>query len=775
MIFRIKRTCWARPLNLPGLLTAVFAFALISRAASDEKSEATDGWNSYKRGAFDEAAAHWQRAMDQSRRAGHKAEQVKEMIDLASAFQELGQQTQAVDLLEEAVGLAEKAGDRETFIRAKGKLGQSLAVTRETDRAEEVLREALAMARKENLADSTASILNDLGNLLTTQKHFDDAQATFEESSTLAAQAGNPYLRASGLCNEAAAALLAGNAGKAETVNAEALSATALLESTHAKALLLLTASQTDQQINSAGEQKSAGRLLLRAHRSAQEALEIAESLSDRPMASYALGRLGQLYQADQQLDSALALTRRASFAAQQAQMPDALYRWEWQTGRLLRAQGHRDEAIASYRRAVQTLQPIRHDVALGYGNAATFLSFRESLGPLFFELADLLLARSEKENDSQQVQVLLAEARDTVEQLKAVELEDYFQDECVNIVRSKTESVEKVNAHSAVLYLIPLPDRTEILMGLSTGMRRFTAPVSADDLISEAREFRRNLETRTTYAYLTQAQHLYDLIIRPIRSFLLEHQVETLVFVPDGALQTIPLAALHDGQRFLVEEFAVAITPGLSVVEPRPIERKAARVLLSGLSAPVQGFPALEFVPTELRTIETEYRSEVLLNNSFVTSAIERKLADEQFSIVHIASHGQFDHDARNTFVLTFDGKLSLNKIESLIRPSQYRGKPVELLVLSACQTAAGDDRAALGLAGVAIKAGARSAVASLWFVNDQSTAAFVSELYNQLRQAPAVSRARAVQVAQVKMLKDRRFRHPCYWAPYLLIGNWL
>ena len=107
-------------------------------------------------------------------------------------------------------------------------------------------------------------------------------------------------------------------------------------------------------------------------------------------------------------------------------------------------------------------------------------------------------------------------------------------------------------------------------------------------------------------------------------------------------------------------------------------------------------------------------YPSETLLNEGFTLAELKRKLTEEQYSIVHIASHGQFDRDVRKTFVLTYDSKLTLNDLEALIRPSQYRGRPVELLVLSACQTAAGDDRAALGLAGVAVKAGARSALAT-------------------------------------------------------------
>jgi len=264
-------------------------------------------------------------------------------------------------------------------------------------------------------------------------------------------------------------------------------------------------------------------------------------------------------------------------------------------------------------------------------------------------------------------------------------------------------------------------------------------------------------------------------LFIRPLRGWLLENGVDTLVMVPDGALRTIPLAALHDGRRFLIEEFAVAVAPGLSLVEPKPLRRGQVRMLRSGLSAAVQGYPPLEFVPAELAELEGLYTGATLFNEGFTLGAFQRKLGEEQFSIVHIASHGQFDRDVRNTFVLTYDRKLTLNGLEALIRPSQYRGLPVELLVLSACQTAAGDERAALGLAGVAVKAGARSALATLWFVNDRSTAVLVSEVYQQLRSEPTRSKAQALRAAQLKLLGDRRYRHPCYWSPYLIIGNWL
>jgi len=239
--------------------------------------------------------------------------------------------------------------------------------------------------------------------------------------------------------------------------------------------------------------------------------------------------------------------------------------------------------------------------------------------------------------------------------------------------------------------------------------------------------------------------------------------------------LRTVPLAALYDGERFLIEDMAVAVVPGLSLIDPKALERREARVLLNGLSKSVQGYAALGFVTDELNRIDQTYAGETLLDEGFTLAELHKKLREEQFSIVHIASHGQFDRDVRKTFLLTFDTKLTLNDLESSIRPSQYRGRPIELLVLSACQTAAGDDRAALGLAGVAVKAGARSALASLWFVNDQSTSALTTEFYQQLRLKPPISKARALQAAQLKLLGDRRYRHPCYWSPYLIIGNWL
>lgn len=241
----------------------------------------------------------------------------------------------------------------------------------------------------------------------------------------------------------------------------------------------------------------------------------------------------------------------------------------------------------------------------------------------------------------------------------------------------------------------------------------------------------RRRLEKRTTREYLPPAQRLYQWLIKPLEAELTTQEINTLIMVPEGALRTIPMAALHDGREFLINKFALATTPGLTLTDLRPIRREHIQSLSNGLTDAVQGFPALPYVSMELEAIQQLYSGKRLQNQEFLVPRVEKELTYTPYAIVHIASHGQFASDPRETFLLTFEGKLTMDRLEQFMGLSQFREQPVELLTLSACQTAAGDDRAALGLAGVAVKAGARSALATLWLINDQAAGLLVAEFY--------------------------------------------
>ena len=317
--------------------------------------------------------------------------------------------------------------------------------------------------------------------------------------------------------------------------------------------------------------------------------------------------------------------------------------------------------------------------------------------------------------------------------------------------------------------------DRTETIISLPSGLQRVKSKVTSDELTEVVRVFRQHLEKRTTSEYLTEAWQLHEWLIRPIEPILAKAKIDTLVFVPDGALRTIPMAALHDREKFLVEKYAIAITPGLTLMEPRPIARENVTVMASGLSEAVQGYAPLPFVTTEMKKLGELFPGQTILNQDFGEERLKKEFAAQPYTIVHIASHGEFNGDVKKTFVLTYNSRFTLDALEQLLRPSQLRDQPVEMLALSACQTAAGDDRAALGLGGIAVKAGARSAFASLWFVSDQASTTLVGDFYTSLRNKPKLSKAQALQQAQIKLLRDERFDHPCLWAPYLIIGNWL
>jgi CHAT domain-containing protein len=261
---------------------------------------------------------------------------------------------------------------------------------------------------------------------------------------------------------------------------------------------------------------------------------------------------------------------------------------------------------------------------------------------------------------------------------------------------------------------------------------------------------------------------------VRPYEAELAALGSPTLVFVPDGALRTVPMAALHDGERYLVEKWALATTPGLSLTDPRALDRKELKVFLGGLSKSVGGFGALPYVWSELDSLRGLVGGEMLVDEGFALADVRSTLEQQQFNVVHIASHGEFTQDVDQSFLLTWDGRLTMQGLSDSVGLFKFRDTPIELLTLSACETAEGDDRAALGLAGVAIKAGARSALGTLWKVNDRAAADLMVDFYGQLKD-PAHSKAAALRSAQLQLLADRRYDHPGYWAPFLLISNWL
>ena len=734
------------------------------RAHADAASELNAAARQHQAGGFEAALGHWDQALREAQTAGDTSAGARAQLGAARTYLALGRAPLATQRLESARQLATAGGNQALLGPISAALGSALLLAGEPARARVALEQAIALGRDGSDQDVAAQSANDLARLEADAGNTPRAAELYRQGMAGARASGNPALEATAAVNLARLPLPAGDRLQALD---SAQQLVRVLPASHIRAMALVSIGRLRGDTpDPAGAPGSSRR---QAAGDFDAAAATARQIGDQRVLSYALGYKGAMAEAANDPVLALDLTRQAARAALQANAMESLYRWEWQAGRLLRQLGDEDAALAAYRVAASSLERIRPDLAAsGTGD------FRAKASPVYLGVADLLIRRAERSAKPDAAQADLLEARRTMEALKSAELEDYFKDDCVASLKSKTSGIDALAPHTAAIYPIVLPDRLAILVTYPDGLREYSSPVGAQRLEAETRAMRQTLEKRMTREYLKHARQLYDWVVRPALADLERAGVKTLVFIPDGALRTIPLAALSDGRQFLIERFAVATSPGLTLTDPRPLAAVAPRVLVAGLTEAVQGFAALPGVKTEVDNIAALLPGTELLDQAFQSARFRSSLALNPYTIVHVASHGEFGANAQSTFLLTHDGKINLNELEGILGGTSYREQPVQLLVLSACETAAGDDRSAMGLAGIAVKAGARSALATLWSVSDVASTQLVSDFYRELGQSGA-SKAEALRQAQLALMADRRYRHPYYWGPFLMIGNWL
>ncbi|GAA6621713.1 CHAT domain-containing protein [Scytonema sp. NUACC26] len=506
-------------------------------------------------------------------------------------------------------------------------------------------------------------------------------------------------------------------------------------------------------------------------------AIQQARTLGDKRAEAYALGSLGSLYEQTKQWWSSQKLTQQALFLAQSSNAPEITYRWQWQLGRLLKAQGDITGAIAAYDDAVGTLQSLRSDLVAVNQNVQ--FTFRDSVEPVYRQSVELLLQSQSGQPDEK----ILEKARQRIEALQLAELDNFFREACLQGQRVPIDRVvDRDNPTAAILYPIVLENKLQVIVKIpKQPLQVYGREISQPEVEKTLSELRQNLvKPSAIKAFKTQSQQVYNWLIQPIESQLQASGVNTLVFVLDGALRNIPPAVLYDGKQYLVEKYAVALSVGLQLFEPKPLVRQQINALTAGLTEPPPGysgrFSRLPAIKTELDLIsQAGVPTTRLVDKAFTSKALEKEVSNVPFSIVHLATHGEFSSRADKTFILASDGPIDVSHFGSILRQrDDIRPEAIQLLVLSACKTAAGDNRAALGLAGAAIKAGARSTVASLWQIDDESTAQFVGAFYRELKN-PNLTKAEALRHAQLQMLKHPNFNKPSFWSAYVLIGNWL
>ncbi len=756
----------------------IFIFLLIAclgieNAAGKEISDQiAEGEVFYQKGDFEHAAQLWEKALanpDGKQNPGHYMDTLAHLV---YAYKSLGFHEKALSALTDAVPVLKKSDDRYRNALFLNNLADVHLSLGDLKKAVKVMEKAIAEARLSENARILAEVLNNAGNMLIADANYEEAIEAYRESLGLIDKAGPgaEELKASVLLNRAySTAMLV---SPQPEMSEEALQYIRTLPEGYAKAEneIALAILMIESLKNKSIADSSLSREILEV---LTEAKQIGEKLNNPRILSQAYGYMGQLYEYEGRHEESLGLTRRAAFFAQQGNYPELLYLWQWQTGRLLKSEGNTEQAIQSYKKAIETLNPIRPELFRGYRSQREI--FDERVRPVYIGLADLYLKQADAIQTPAAREDRLKEARDTMEILKTLELQNFFKDECVTFTEEKKQSLDYTPQHTAVVYPISLEDRLVVLLSLPDAMIHFNMPVNFRKLKDTAKQFRRELQTRSSNRFLKNARNLYDWIIAPAESELAAREIDTLIIAPDGALRLIPFSSLYDGQHFLIEKYAVGTVPALRLTAAGGSEAKKADILLSGLSDAVQEFGPLPGVKDELADVRQIMNARTMLfNKDFTVSNLTGEFKTNPYGMLHVATHGVFGGSARDSFLLTYDDRLDMDGLADMIGLSRFRDQKIALLTLSACQTAMGNERAALGLAGIAVKAGVRSAIATLWFVDDESTSLAIKEFYRQIG-TPGLSKAKALQNTQKQLIGKRRFWHPIYWAPFLLIGNWM
>lgn len=717
----------------------------------------------------------------------------------AVALRHAGHLQQAIEQLRSLA-----IGDDAVSVAARGELGAALVQTRRYDEAEPLLR--TAYEQSDGSARAWQAI--ELGNLAASRRQTAEALRHYQEARALAGR--DTALALTARINAARLAERGGQPALLASISADA----ARVDDPAVRARLRLS-------IGSLAGRAGAGKL---AWENLDEARALAAQTGHVRSEVAALDALAQLYEQEGRRADALRLSQhgiaRARAAAEEP--TDLLLRLEWRQGRLLAARGGNDEARAAYQRAVEHVESIRQDIPIEYEAGRS--SFRDTLEPLYLGYIDLLLKRADDTSQTGERVSLLRKARGIGELVKQSELQDYLGERCT-VDAAQSDAQVRTAPGTAVVYPIVLPDRIELLFESAAGISHQVTPMAAGELRRLVSEYGKFLRDDNEPPYLAHAQRLYDLLIRPFAGEIAAQQVHTLLIVPDGVLRLVPWATLHDGKQFLVEKYALVINSGLSLssqaaepntafsallagmAEPGPVIDKLGELRLTRLLQPtaarslgkrrttgVRQFSAaaramtgsdpahqrqlreklaLPGVKAEVEALSSLLPGVSLLDSGFTTARLHDELAKGEYRIAHVATHGYFGSTADESFIMAYDNVVTMDGLQKLLQLEGVRKTPIELLTLSACETAEGDDRSPLGIAGAALKARARSALGSLWPVSDEAAQRIMQSFYSGLVR-DGLSKAEALRRAQMSLLGDANLQHPYYWAPFILVGNW-
>ncbi|MEM7714068.1 MAG: CHAT domain-containing protein [Cyanobacteria bacterium P01_A01_bin.68] len=423
------------------------------------------------------------------------------------------------------------------------------------------------------------------------------------------------------------------------------------------------------------------------------------------------------------------------------------------------------------YVSALATVEEIQ-DNTLSVNHSIKF-SFKDDIEPLYQEYLELILS-VKKPDFKKAIQVK--------EDLQLAEIKNFLQ--CGNLPLFNIEGKENQTSISSIIYIFKFKNRVDILVKKKNQIvvhktQNLSEVIySIDNLMNITRSA--DFLTFSEDSFLIASQNLYELLLAPIKDYLPKDG--SLRFVLDTYFQNIPFSLMNDEENYLIEKYDISTSLTSKFLEPVFLKPEDLNVFFAGISQlnpnlktlnTSNGFSPLPEVETELLNIKSSANDTLeLMNKEFTSRKFQQLATKTDFPAIHISSHGQFSSDPKKTFILAWDKPINVRELEYLVKiHDQKNSDPIDLLILSACETAKGDKRSALGIAGVTVMAGAKTSLASLWLVDSESTALLMGYFYDGLKKG--LNESQALREAQLTLSKNPKYSHPYYWAPFILVGR--
>ncbi len=482
-----------------------------------------------------------------------------------------------------------------------------------------------------------------------------------------------------------------------------------------------------------------------------EKALSVAIQLDNLQYQSLAQGNLGENYLQQNNPQAALKAAWSAQLAASKIHDWQSLIRWHYLAAKSFEQLKDKDSAIAQYKLAVATIKKLRQQLS---GNPISPHLYFDVVKPVLNDYLQFLFSVPSPPLE----EVISLQQLDQLGQL-----DNYFRVICQLDLKTPQKMIEKTEAR---IFFVELDESIHAVVQLSDSLLHYPLAIEPKQLRAQVKEWRVQLMNADFEESFDNGLILYRTILAPLMPTLKAKQIEHLQLISNGVLKTVPLAALNDGKKYLIEHFALSYSLGLNN-QVSPSLQRDFLPLIAGLTQGSPNFPnKLAFAEKEARQVQTLLGGTILLDDTFSAQSLETQLQDDSYQILHLATHASFSFVRERAFIETGTQTISLNQFESILK---QRRSPLQILVLSACQTAVGDRYSALGLLGVGLRNNIDVVVGSFWEVGDSSTSEQMKKLYELWKQGASLPEA----LRQVQLGLIREGELPADWASFIVAFN--